>query len=90
VAYDFDPQYQRQAPHPGSVGALKFGAAGAVIDGVDDAAAVGTLSLPPSATISKQTRGSTAIILLVMVHLLGAHHSPIRVPGQGSAQVIFS
>ena len=73
MEYDFDPQYQRQAPHPGSVGA--------VIDGVVDAAAVGT-SLPPIATISKQIRGSTAIILFFMVNLLGAHHKPIRGLGQ--------
>ena len=67
MGYDFDPQYQRQLPHPGSLGA--------VTDGVVEAAALGTVPLPPIAIISKQIRGSTASILFVMVTLLCAHHS---------------
>jgi hypothetical protein len=78
VGYDFDPQYQRQPPHDGSVGADISGSAGAHIsgavgaatDGVVDAAAVGTVPLPLIENTSTQIRGSTASIFLVMVNLL--------------------
>ena len=82
VAYDFDPQYQRQAPHPSDPGALMAGAVGSESDGVVGAADVGTVPLPAIANISTQSTGSTASTLFVMVTLLSAHASPVRVLSQ--------
>jgi hypothetical protein len=85
--YECDPQYQRQLPNSGSAGALIAGAAGAVgavTDGVIGAAEVGAVTVPPIANIRIQSRGRTASILFVMMTLLSADDSQVRVPGQWS------
>jgi hypothetical protein len=73
VVYDFDPQYQRQPPNPGSAGgAQTSGAIGSDSDGAVGAAAEGAVVVPPSANIRTQSRGSTASTLFIVMTLLGA------------------
>jgi len=89
VAYDLGPQYQRQAPNPGSCtgGSLIACGVGDDTDGVIGAADIGAVPLPPIPTISTQSRGSTASILFVMMlFLLCSHNSAGQALGQGRFQ----